>query len=376
MTVPLTDASIGNTGGNLRAMTSKATNTRVSAGSGPSRLSHPIPITEQDWPKGTVPVVSVVCTTYNHEKFIPECLDGFLMQETTFPVEIIVHDDASTDRTPIIIREYESRYPRLFRVIVQTENQRSRGRRILPNIFALVQGEYIAFCDGDDYWVDNQKLQKQLATLAEHRECVGVFHWVKIRDEPSGRMSDWWPRFKLAKYTLDDFLEYGNFISSCSILTRFEYSTEFQRFNLGSSIGDFSFHIMNLMHGPYAFIADPMAVYRHHPHGSFSSLSRVDQMNRLLETKIYLGARLGLSRRKSFKNGIALNYRRLRELYANEGNVKETLLTTLKYLRYASWRRYGRILIADCKFLLFWCRNKLPPSIKNPLKKIRNAFSA
>lgn len=113
-----------------------------------------------------VPLASIVCITYNHEAYIRECLNGFLKQRTTFKFEVLVHDDASTDNTAKIIREYEEKYPSLFRVIYQTKNQYSQGVRPCEDIlFPIANGKYIALCEGDDYWIDPYKLQKQVDHL-------------------------------------------------------------------------------------------------------------------------------------------------------------------------------------------------------------------
>jgi len=135
----------------------------------PPGLDHPVQITDQFWPEGTVPIVSICCITYNHEKFIREAIEGFLMQETTFPVEIIIHDDASTDGTRDIIREYETKHPQLFRLILQKENQHSKGKKITPSVLAVAHGEFIAMCEGDDFWFDPNKLQKQVEFLEENQ---------------------------------------------------------------------------------------------------------------------------------------------------------------------------------------------------------------
>ena len=110
-------------------------------------------------------VVSVACITYNHAPYIRQCLEGFLMQKTNFPIEIIVHDDASTDGTDDIIREYALKYPELFKVILQEENQYSKGVDVLSLVFERSAGKYIALCEGDDYWTDPLKLQKQVDFL-------------------------------------------------------------------------------------------------------------------------------------------------------------------------------------------------------------------
>lgn len=110
--------------------------------------------------------VSICAITFNHEDYIAQCLEGFLDQVCDFRVEILIHDDASTDRTADIIRDYAARYPMIFRTILQTENQYSKG--VNPH-FAYVmpdaRGDYIAFCDGDDFWCDPQKLATQVAVL-------------------------------------------------------------------------------------------------------------------------------------------------------------------------------------------------------------------
>jgi len=113
-----------------------------------------------------LPLVSITCATYNHEAYIKEALEGFVMQKTSFPFEIIVHDDASTDNTASIIREYEARYPDLFVTIYEAENQYSKGYGDLSRIiYSAVRGKYIAVCEGDDYWTDPYKLQKQVEFL-------------------------------------------------------------------------------------------------------------------------------------------------------------------------------------------------------------------
>lgn len=130
------------------------------------------------------PLVSVQCITYNHEPYIAQTLDGFLMQKTTFPFEVIVHDDASTDRTADIVREYEKKFPKIIKPIYETENQYSKHDGSLDRIVnAALKGKYIALCEGDDYWIDENKLQIQVDFLERNLEygmCyTNVRHFVQ-----------------------------------------------------------------------------------------------------------------------------------------------------------------------------------------------------
>lgn len=123
------------------------------------------------------PVVSICCLAYNHEDFIREALDGFLMQETDFAFEILIHDDASTDNTPSIIKEYYEKFPTIIKPIFQSENQYSKKVNINASIqFVRAKGVYIAICEGDDYWTDPLKLQKQVDFLNKNRDVSLCFH--------------------------------------------------------------------------------------------------------------------------------------------------------------------------------------------------------
>ena len=131
------------------------------------------------------PLVSIVCNTYNHENFIRDAIEGFLMQKTTFPFEILIHDDASTDGTTNIVKEYEQKYPEVIRPIYQKENKFSRGIKINLNYqFPRVRGKYTALCEGDDYWTDPFKLQNQLDFLKKNPEYSMCFHNAKIIAPP------------------------------------------------------------------------------------------------------------------------------------------------------------------------------------------------
>lgn len=148
------------------------------------RLAEPVRIADQAWPEETIPVVSIYSLAYNHENFIKECLEGFLMQETTFPVEILIHDDASTDNTANIIREYEARYPHLIKPIYQTENQYSKGTSdFSKRNLERAKGQYLAICEGDDYWTDPSKLQQQVDFLDHNPDYVICYHDAKIVDQ-------------------------------------------------------------------------------------------------------------------------------------------------------------------------------------------------
>ena len=124
------------------------------------------------------PLVSICCITYNHAQYIRQCLDGFLMQKVNFEYEIIVHDDASTDGTSEIIREYSNKYSDLIVPIFQTENQYSKGVRGMyaKFVFPRARGKYIALCEGDDYWIDENKLQMQVDFLENNPEYTMCFH--------------------------------------------------------------------------------------------------------------------------------------------------------------------------------------------------------
>lgn len=133
--------------------------------------------TEQEiisgWTNDSSVVATVCCTTYNHEAYVRDAIDSFLIQQTSFPFEIIIHDDASTDRTAEIILEYAEKYPRLIRTIIQTENQYAKAGLINPRfVFPQARGKYLALCEGDDYWTDASKLQKQVTFLEENPEYV------------------------------------------------------------------------------------------------------------------------------------------------------------------------------------------------------------
>ncbi len=124
--------------------------------------------------------VTVRCITYNQKDYIRQCLDGFVMQRTNFRFEAIVHDDASTDGTDEIVREYAEKYPDIVKPIFETENQYSKHDGSLGRIMnAHTRGQYVAFCEGDDYWTDPLKLQKQADFLDANPQCSLTYHACK-----------------------------------------------------------------------------------------------------------------------------------------------------------------------------------------------------
>lgn len=140
--------------------------------------------------------VSVCCAVYNHEKYLRKCLDGFVMQKTDFAFEVLINDDKSTDSSAEIIREYYEKYPDIFVPVFQEENQYSKGVKITDDIlYPMARGKYIALCEGDDYWCDENKLQLQYDYMESDPECVMCLHntvWHYLNGKHKDfKLNDW-----------------------------------------------------------------------------------------------------------------------------------------------------------------------------------------
>ena len=148
-------------------------------------LSEPTTLTEQNWPEGTIPLVHTRHMTYNHKDYIKECIEGVLMQKTTFPVQILIHDDCSTDGTTEIVNEYAIKYPKLIKLYIQEENSYSKPdkyeRRKKFDEWRI--GKYEAICEGDDYWIDPLKLQKQVTFLESSPDFDMVYSKSRIYNQ-------------------------------------------------------------------------------------------------------------------------------------------------------------------------------------------------
>jgi len=129
------------------------------------------------------PLVSIECITYNHELYIKDAINGFLIQKTNFPFEIIIYDDASTDNTQKIINDYKRKYPKIIKTILQKENQYQKGKNFRHFILDKLKGKYVAICEGDDYWTDPNKLMKQVNFLENNPQYIATAHNVRTIDE-------------------------------------------------------------------------------------------------------------------------------------------------------------------------------------------------
>lgn len=211
-----------------------------------------------------LPLVSISCTTFNHAKYIRKCLDGFLMQDYAGGVEILVHDDASTDGTSDIIREYAEKFPTKIFPVIQTENQYSKGVRAMMARFNFprAKGKYIALCEGDDYWTDPQKLSKQVAALESNSDCVLCFHNIQVL-MPEGDLRDDFIT-KVPETTLDvkTVARFGNFVHTPSVMFR-NCIGVYDPLLLQSALGDFTMQMVLAEKGNFIQLSDQMAVYRY-----------------------------------------------------------------------------------------------------------------
>lgn len=214
------------------------------------------------------PEVTIWCTTYNHEKFIAQCLDSFLMQKTNFPFEIIVHDDASLDHTSEIIREYETKYPSIIKPIIEEENLYSRDLLLFGLIMVKhINTKYVATCEGDDYWSDEGKLQKQYDFMESNHEYSAIGHLTRAIDSSNqdvvGSFIDSVP----GEYGVKENQNWQLFAHYSSYFYRNIFlkmtDREINNFFSLSVPGDRSYPILFMKYGKLYVLPEEMSVYRY-----------------------------------------------------------------------------------------------------------------
>ena len=318
--------------------------------------------------------VTVCAITYNHEKYIRKALESFVSQKTNFKYEVIIHDDASTDLTPEIIREFEKKYPDIIKPIYQKENQYSKKIPIILNyIFPRVKGEYIAFCECDDYWTDDYKLQKQYDIMESKPNISLCTHKVQCVNEDGTHNDKVFPTetINTGVISSEEFAELFFIRSSypfhtCSYFIKKELLENVAYRNLNMN-GDEKVLLSALNEGDLYYINKPMSCRRMMSKGSYNS----NLIKKSVEERIQLVINSMFERQKfdilsGYKFHDEINICIINNIYSlmRKHNSKDVLCAFRKIeqeLRY----HFGKSLKCDIKYILI----KYFPGIFNMIKR-------
>lgn len=224
-------------------------------------------------------IVSIICCTYNHEKYIKRAIESFLEQKTTFKFEVLIHEDASTDNTADIVRKYEKDYPEIIHVIYAEENRYSKGIRIPEDILIPISnGKYLAFCEGDDYFTDPYKLQKQVDYLEKHPECSLCFHSAEIVTVDEKRMSVIRPESQSCIIDAEKVIKGGGgYMATNSIMFPSRITKNLPSYFSFGRIYDYIWQMYCASQGTTYFIDEIMSAYRKGDPNSWSNTSDYDK---------------------------------------------------------------------------------------------------
>lgn len=295
------------------------------------------------------PMVSVCIAAYNHERYLADALDSVLSQKVKFDIEVIIGEDYSTDSTLQIAQRYQARFPDLIKVVHSGHREKLvingnvTARYNFLNILSTARGKYIAWLDGDDYWIDTSKLQKQVDFLEQHEEYSFVFHNVYMKTEASNsvdRSSTFHPCDFDGGEGIEEKFVVHNIAPTSSIMARNNIPNKFPEVFYKSAVGDWPFHIYNLNFGKAKYMRDIMAAYRIGS-GLWSKKSKVEQILPVIQTYRYLEEIVPTKLKPALKKAVYFHYRHL-------------------YFQYKAERKYFEAVRA--RLHLVWCRatGKIP----------------
>ncbi len=219
-------------------------------------------------------MVSIICNVFNHGEYLRDALQGFVIQKTDFPFEVLIHDDASTDNSADIIREYEDKYPELIKPIYQTENQYSKGVKFTRKFqLPRAKGKYVAFCEGDDYWINPLKLQKQVDYLEANPDCSLCCTSTIWLDMRTGKQLDKCRTEFDKDISLEEIIEEkkGRIFQFGSILIRKKVYEAIPNWKDAFPVGDTPIAMAAAVAGRVHMLSDVTTVYRNHAKGSWTA---------------------------------------------------------------------------------------------------------
>lgn len=256
--------------------------------------------------------VSVLTITYNQQKYVAQAIDSILMQQVNFDYEIVIGEDASTDRTREIVLEYAGKHPDKIRVLLRdaavAEHDRARGlggKTNFVNGLLSCRGEFVAWLDGDDYWTDTLKLQKLVDFLERHPECSVSFHNAMVLRDDAAEPRKLFPPDQPAISTLEDLISSGNFPIPCTVLFRNQLGELPECFNAVSN-GDWLLFVLLGEHGNFGYIDEVMAAYRVHGAGFWSKLDSSQRIRAHIKTWEVIDAHLNLKYHRTISKMIAV----------------------------------------------------------------------
>jgi lipopolysaccharide transport system permease protein len=263
--------------------------------------------------------VTVLVTTYNHEKFIAQAIESVLAQETRFEYEVVIIEDCSTDSTRDIVTGFRDSYPDRIRLVLAERNRndnRAWGDEVLN-----CRSEYIALLDGDDYWTSPHKLQKQVDFLDSHPECTICCHNAEVfYDDGSRQPYDFNQAGQKVISTLDDLWE-ANHIAGCSAMLRGGVVGRFPDWFYPLQWGDWELYILWAHYGKIGYINEVLGAYRIHSGGAWSGLGEIQQLERLIEFYRKMNANLGFKYNERIRGMIAKRYYHLALAYEKQGDL-------------------------------------------------------
>ncbi len=220
--------------------------------------------------------VSVCVISFNHEAYIAKCLDSIVNQKTGFEFEVIVRDDGSADNTSALIKRYSDKYPTIFRVLDGSKNLGA-----VANLLATLshaRGAYVAICEGDDYWIDDLKLEKQAAALDQDPRCSFTAHPCRIHDEYGLGQIEFFKSSGSIRFDAGDILKVaGQFAPTASYMFRREIIETFPDWFLHGPVADFLVEMYAVAYGYGLYLPDVMCAYRRNVTNSWSSLHGLTQ---------------------------------------------------------------------------------------------------
>lgn len=233
----------------------------------------------------TNPKVSILMITYNQEDYIAQAINSVLAQQTNFDVEIIIGDDCSTDRTTDVLRDYQARFPDKIKLLLHPKNLGSGGKYNFLSTLAICKGKFVALLEGDDYWTDPFKLQKQVNFLENHPECVICAHNALVMDQTSGLfIREFCSHDQREINDIEDLLE-RNFLNTATVMFRNGLLVDIPEWFFSIPVTDILVFILLAQYGKIGYIDEIMSVYRIQPNGFWSRMTVQDRFT--VQMQIY-----------------------------------------------------------------------------------------